>query len=260
MLPAVLFDLDDTLFDHRRSSRAALQQVHRGHAAHLDFAAFERHHAAYLEEMHLEVLAGRIGLDDARRERFRRVFLALGVVLDAAAVDAVAAAYRVGYMTARRPLPGAADLLAAMRPHARIVIVTNNLLEEQQDKLAHCGLTPLVDALVASEDVGISKPDPGIFRIALERAGVDAGRAVMVGDSWANDVAGAAAAGIRAVWFNPERKPQPAAPPDVTQIHALQPADAVAALLLEVARQDGSSSDEPQGPGRPRGFRVQTED
>ena len=34
--------------------------------------------------MHLEVLAGRIGLDEARRERFRKVFLALGVTLDAA--------------------------------------------------------------------------------------------------------------------------------------------------------------------------------
>jgi len=164
---AVLFDLDDTLFDHRRSARAALTEVHRGHAADLDFAAFERQHGIYLEEMHLEVLAGRIGLDDARRERFRRVFLALGVTLDAPAVDAVASAYRTGYMTARRALDGAAALLTALRPHARVVIVTNNLLDEQQDKLEYCGLAALVDALVASEDVGVSKPDPEIFRIAL---------------------------------------------------------------------------------------------
>jgi putative hydrolase of the HAD superfamily len=104
---AVLFDLDDTLFDHRRSARAALQEVHRGHAADLDFAAFERQHGIYLEEMHVEVLAGRIGLDDARRERFRKVFLALGVTLDGPAVDAVASAYRSGYMSARRALHGA---------------------------------------------------------------------------------------------------------------------------------------------------------
>lgn len=232
MAPAVLFDLDDTLFDHRRSSRAALQAVHRVHAAALDFAEFERHHASYLEQMHVEVLAGRIGLDDARRERFRKVFLALGVTLDAQTTDAVASAYRTGYMTARRALSGAAALLTELRPRARIVIVTNNLLDEQQDKLDHCGLAGLVDALVASEDVGTAKPDPEIFRIALERAGATADGAVMVGDSWANDIAGAHGAGIAAVWFNPDRKPRPAVLPGVVEIHALEPAAEVAALLL----------------------------
>jgi YjjG family noncanonical pyrimidine nucleotidase len=232
VIRAVLFDLDDTLFDHRRSARAALEAVHAVHAAALDFAEFERHHAVYLEEMHVEVLAGRIGLDDARRERFRRVFQALGVALDHRTVDAVASAYRSGYMTARRALDGAAALLEAVRRHAHVAIVTNNLLEEQQDKLQYCGLAPMVDSLIASEDVGFSKPDPEIFRIALERAGVSADRAVMLGDSWENDVAGAHAAGIRPVWFNPERLPRPGELPGVTEMHALGPAGEVAAQLL----------------------------
>lgn len=238
MTRAVLFDLDDTLFDHRRSARAALQAVHRDHAAAVDFAELERHHAVYLEEMHVEVLAGRIGLDDARRERFRKVFLALGVRLDPAHVNAVATAYRSGYMTSRRALDGAAALLAALQPRARIVIVTNNLLDEQQDKLAFCGLAPLVDVLVASEDVGVSKPDPGIFRIALERGGVAADEAVMVGDSWVNDIAGARTAGIRGVWFNPDGRPKPAEPADVMEIRALEPADAIVPLLLGIGHED----------------------
>lgn len=229
---AVLFDLDDTLFDHRRSARAALRAVHERHAAGLEFDAFERHHAIYLEEMHLEVLAGRLGLDDARRERFRRVFHALGVTLDAADVDRVASAYRSGYMEARRALDGSAALLAAIQPRARTVIVTNNLLEEQQDKLKFCGLAPYVDVLVASQEAGVSKPDPEIFRIALDRAGVSADDAVMVGDSWANDVAGARGAGIRAIWFNPGRAPKPAQPGGVDEIHTLEPAEHIVPLLI----------------------------
>ena len=236
MTRAVLFDLDDTLFDHRRSARAALQAVHSRHAADLDFAAFERHHGVYLEEMHLEVLAGRIGLDDARRERFRKVFLALGVTLDAGEVDAVASAYRSGYMTSRRALAGAEALLSALRPHARVAIVTNNLLDEQRDKLEYCGLAPLVDVLVASEEAGVSKPDPEIFRIALARIRVPASEAVMVGDSWVNDIQGAREAGIRAVWFNPERLEKPADAADVREIHALEPALDVIQVLLRTAR------------------------
>jgi HAD superfamily hydrolase (TIGR01549 family) len=235
---AVLFDLDDTLFDHRGSARAALGEVHRVHAPDADFAAFERHHAHYLEEMHLEVLAGRIGLDDARRERFRRVFAALGLPLAGAHLDAVAAAYRRGYMSARRVVEGAADLLAAVRPHARIAVVTNNLLDEQREKLAFCGLTPLVDELVVSEDVGVSKPDPVIFHLALARLDAEAGQAVMVGDSWAADIVGAAAAGIRPVWFNPGRTRRPLHPPDVAEIHALVPADDLLPVLLDSAGQE----------------------
>src|SRR5688572_12442301 len=123
---AVLFDLDDTLFDHRRSSRTALAEVHRIHGRGTDLDAFEREHTVSLELMHVEVLAGRIGLDEARRERFRRVFSALGVSVTPAEVDAAASAYRSGYMVARRALDGAAELLLALRPHARIGIVTNN--------------------------------------------------------------------------------------------------------------------------------------
>jgi HAD superfamily hydrolase (TIGR01549 family) len=232
MARAVLFDLDDTLFDHRRSARAALTAVHRVHGQGTDLDAFEREHTRSLEVMHLEVLAGRIGLDDARRERFRRVFAALGIAPTGAEVDAAASAYRSGYMVERRALDGAAALLLAVRPYARIAIVTNNLLEEQRDKLAYCGLAPYVDVLIASEDVGVSKPDRGIFDIALERLGATAADAVMVGDSWANDIAGAVNAGIRAIWFNPDRKPAPDTPPGVPEIHSLSPTADLLPLLL----------------------------
>jgi HAD superfamily hydrolase (TIGR01549 family) len=236
MARAILFDLDDTLFDHRRSARAALTELHRLHGRGTDLDAFERLHTMFLEVMHVEVLAGRIGLDEARRERFRRVFLASGITLNDADVDAVASAYRSGYMTARRALEGAADLLLAIRPHARIGIVTNNFLEEQRDKLAYCGLAELVDVLIASEDVGVSKPERGIFDIALQRLGVSAEEAVMVGDSWANDIAGAVDAGIRAIWFNPDRRPAPATPSGVSEIHALTPPEEILPLLLGAER------------------------
>jgi HAD superfamily hydrolase (TIGR01549 family) len=232
MARAVLFDLDDTLFYHLRSARAALSELHRVYGRGTDLDEFERQHTRFLEVMHIEVLAGRVALDEARRERFRRVFLAFDIALNDRDVDAIASAYRSGYMTARRALDGAADLLFALRPHARIGIVTNNLLEEQRDKLDYCGLAALVDVLIASEDVGVSKPDRGIFDIAIDRLGVAAADAVMVGDSWANDVAGAVHAGIRAIWFNPDRKPAPADPPGVREIHALTPPDDIIPVIL----------------------------
>ena len=232
MTSAVLFDLDDTLFDHRGSSRAALAEVHRRHAAGSDFETFERHHARILEDLHVEVLAGMRSLDDARRERFRRVFAAVGVALSDAESASVASAYRAGYVPAWRPVPGAADLVAAIRPLARIGVISNNLIEETREKLAFCELAALVDVVVVSGDEGMSKPDPRIFQIALDRLGVTAPQAVMVGDSWATDITGATRAGIRAVWFNPRARPMPAKPEAVAEIRSLTPVSVVLPVIL----------------------------
>ncbi len=232
MTRAVLFDLDDTLFDHRGSSRAALSMVHGRHAGESDFEVFERHHARILEDLHLEVLDGRRTLDDARRERFRRVFAAVGIALSEAETDRIAAEYRAGYVPSWRPMAGAADLVAAVRSRARIGVISNNLIEETRDKLAFCQLASLVDVVVVSGDEGISKPHPRIFQIALDRLGVTAAQAVMVGDSWAADITGAWRAGIRAVWFNPRRAALPRQPGGVAVIESLTPVSAVLPVIL----------------------------
>jgi FMN phosphatase YigB (HAD superfamily) len=58
----------------------------------------------------------------------------------------------------------------------------------------------------------------------------------MVGDSWANDIAGAVHAGIRAIWFNPDRNAAPADPPGVPEIHALTPPEEIVPLILGTER------------------------
>lgn len=58
------------------------------------------------------------------------------------------------------------------------------------------------DFAFLAEDYGASKPDQALFRAALDRAAVDAPEVVHVGDSPAHDIAGAKAAGMRAVWVN----------------------------------------------------------
>jgi YjjG family noncanonical pyrimidine nucleotidase len=231
---AVLFDLDDTLFDHRHCARSALGALHAAHPAFQShpFDDFERLHVRLLEELHRRVAVGELPLDVARQERFRRLFEAMGAAADDDTVAHAAATYRDGYRRLRQPVTGAAALLAAVSTHAAIGIVSNNLLEEQADKLRYCGLDRYVDVLVVSEETGISKPDPRIFDIALERLEVTADDAVMVGDSWTADVAGARAAGIRAIWFNPTRAPKPEPDDAVQELWSLEPVERVVPVIL----------------------------
>ena len=59
-----------------------------------------------------------------------------------------------------------------------------------------------VDALIVSAEVEAAKPDPAVFMAALQRIHCQPREAVMVGDSWEQDILGAVRAGIRAVWLN----------------------------------------------------------
>jgi putative hydrolase of the HAD superfamily len=64
-------------------------------------------------------------------------------------------------------------------------------------------LLPWLEFVLDSSEVGVEKPDPRIFRLALERAGLAPDEAVYVGDIYSIDVLGARAAGMGAVLLDP---------------------------------------------------------
>ena len=232
---AVLFDLDDTLFDHRNSSADALRCVQKAHDCfhRVPFEDFEKQHSRLLEDMHVSVVSGQLDMDEARRERFRRLFRTFGTAADDSTCAAAASLYRSEYLAARRAVDGAAALLEAVRQHVPVGIVSNNMLHEQKEKLEFCQLAAHVDVLVVSEEAGISKPDPGIFRIALDALRVRPEDAVMVGDSWDADIVGAQRSGMRAIWFNPLRLPCPDRERRVPELHAFVPTAATVRLVMD---------------------------
>ncbi len=226
-LRAVLFDLDDTLFDHDRATECALAVLRAEEPALTCWSAAElsARHRAVLEAMHADVLAGRASIETARAERFRRLLEdAMGAAAPIGQPTALAERYRQAYESAWQPVAGATALLSAIRAAGlRIAVVTNNLIVEQTLKLRRCALDVFVDALVTSEDAGAAKPDARIFEAALDRLGLTPAQAVMVGDAWSTDIEGALAAGIRPVWFNPQAAPNPN--PAVAELTALEPTE-----------------------------------
>ena len=231
-ITGVLFDLDDTLFDHRACTRAALADL-RGRFPVLrgvPAGAVDEEHGRLLEALHLEVLAGRMTVDEARVERFRQLLAFAGGTAHAGDAADAAATYRSAYLAHWRPVEGALELLESLHGRVSTGVVTNNVASEQRQKIAACGFGPLLDAVVISEEAGVTKPDPRIFRLALDRLGSPAAETVMIGDAWETDIAGARAAGIRPVWFNrfgaesPDRS--------VAELRALKPAASVLSLLF----------------------------
>jgi putative hydrolase of the HAD superfamily len=129
------------------------------------------------------------------------------------AISGLANRERSGAILWSEPAPHAQPTIAAFRQRGIAVLVVTNsdghAAENLRDaEICQAGpgagvpVTDVIDSMV----VGSAKPDPEIFRIALERAQVPAEAAVHVGDMVCSDVAGARAAGITPIHLDPHRR------------------------------------------------------
>ena len=89
--------------------------------------------------------------------------------------------------------------LLALREHGLTLVVVSNANGTLRAHMDRIGLSADVDIVIDSQDEGVEKPDPRLFRIALDRARAQPESTIHVGDLYQVDVVGARAAGLRAV-------------------------------------------------------------
>ncbi|HEX8930688.1 MAG TPA: HAD-IA family hydrolase [Actinomycetota bacterium] len=188
MIQAVLFDLDDTLYPQAAFLDVAWTTVAAAAAAY--GIAPEPFHAA------LTAVAAE-GSD--RGQIIDRALWRIGA--DGVPVEPLVAAFRACVPAKLSPYPGVREALARLRTVVRTGLVTDGETGGQRAKVRALGLEDLFDVIVYSDDLGRDrrKPHPAPFHRALARLAVPADAAVMIGDRPDKDVAGAAAAGLRAI-------------------------------------------------------------
>lgn len=86
----------------------------------------------------------------------------------------------------------------------KVGLITNGKQLKQWEKLVRLGLYPFFDDVVTSESVGVEKPNPEIYKIAMNRLDVTAGTSLMIGNSFETDILGAYNAGIPSMIINSE--------------------------------------------------------
>jgi putative hydrolase of the HAD superfamily len=194
---AILFDLDDTLWPIAPVIAEAELTLHAWLAARVPEVAAQwsidalRAHRAQLAERQPELL---IDLGQLRRASLQAAFAAAGA--DTAQVDG-AMAHFFAARNAVTPYDDVLPGLLKLRQHVQLGTISNGNADLEVIGLAHHFQVSL-----AAARFGAAKPDAGIFRAACAALGVAPHQAVYVGDDLALDVAGAQAAGLRAVWMN----------------------------------------------------------
>jgi len=104
-------------------------------------------------------------------------------------------------------MKGALEILTFCSKHFRLGAITNGIGDVQRSRLNKAGIDQFFETVVISNDVGIAKPDPGIFNIAFKDMNLNNKEEIlMIGDSLSSDILGGINAGIDTCWINNDIK------------------------------------------------------
>ncbi len=189
---AVLFDLDETLFDRTGSLRLFLADQHQRHEP------LGRMKCARFVERFLE-------LD--RRGRGAKAMIYATILEELGAEDTALTVtlleeYETKSRQFARAFPGMGETLTALRQRGlKLGIVTNGRTSIQTGTIEALKLNSMVDTILISEAEGIRKPNGEIFLRAANRLNIEPSLCLFVGDTPQADILGARAVGMKTAWF-----------------------------------------------------------
>jgi YjjG family noncanonical pyrimidine nucleotidase len=190
----LIFDIDDTLVDFGASQHAALADIRSSHYPQAAPDSFARIYTEVNHALWAEFVSGGITQEEIRRRRFTETAHRLG--LPVPDWRAIGDAYEDALAAHAQLFDGALAILESLAPRYRLAAITNGLTRVQRPKAQRTGIDRYLDPYLISEHEGVAKPSAEIFRRCLERTGIAASEALMIGDSWESDGRGAATAGM----------------------------------------------------------------
>lgn len=199
----ILWDLDDTLLDFKKSEAYALRKAFEIEGMELTDAQVVSYSA--INEMYWKRMErGEITKDEVLEGRFR-TFLETeklsGVDFGRIMKNYPEALGSVYYYN-----EDARELVMQLKEQGiRQYIITNGNAKVQMSKLEKSGLSDVMDGIFISEEVGFHKPEKAFFDRCMEKIGVeDPAEYLVVGDSLSSDMMGANYAGMPCCWYHPK--------------------------------------------------------
>lgn len=201
MIKNILFDLDDTLLDFKKSEHSALTKT----LINLDIEPSEENISTYsrinAEQWKLLEL-GKITRDEVRLRRYSLFFEAIGISRD----PKVAGAYYEDKLSNECFLiDGAIETLDELFGKYSLYVVSNGNAHVQRGRIKCADLAKYFDGIFISHEIGYTKPSVEFFNFCFENIkDFKREKTVIVGDSLSSDIKGGKNAGITTIWFNPD--------------------------------------------------------
>ncbi len=202
MIKAVIFDLDDTLYDYKALERAAFECVGGLVRERLGVSEEQYEDAFMRARQTTKEMLGETATSHSRMLYFQKTLEYLDIRPLYLALE-MYETYWGFFLDNMCLYPGARELLEALHEkYIRVGVCTDLLAHIQHRKLRRLGMIDDVDCMVTSEEAGVEKPASGIFELCLQKLRLPAAEVCFVGDNLERDIKGATAAGMQAIWFH----------------------------------------------------------
>lgn len=200
----LFFDLDDTLWAFSANARDTYEEMYRKYDYDRFFDSFEHYYSLYQRrnlELWAEYADGKVTKEELNRQRYLYPLEAVGAG-DSALAEAYEKDALATILTKSKLMPHAREVLEYLSAKYNLYILSNGFKELQFHKMRSSDIDKYFRKVVLSDDIGILKPWPEIFHFALSATQSELNDSLMIGDSWENDIAGAAGVGMHQVFYN----------------------------------------------------------
>lgn len=202
----IFFDLDNTLWDHRRNAYLTIKQLFEKEEIALKYGIeFEAFHSVYHkinEKLWEDIRDGIIDKEYLRKHRFYDTFRnfnvddeQLSMYFEEHFLDKI--------LNYNELVEGAAYILDYLKAKQYTLhIISNGFKEVTERKCILSGIAPYFQTITSADTVGVRKPRPEIFEYSLKLAGASKEESILIGDDWIADVVGAKSFGMDVIFFD----------------------------------------------------------
>jgi putative hydrolase of the HAD superfamily len=198
----IFFDLDHTLWDFEKNSALTFEKIFKLNNIDIDLDRFLevyvpinfRYWKLYREE--------KIDKGSLRYGRLNDAFNLVNIKVKSSMIHKLSEDYITYLSSFNHLFDGTIEILEYLYVKYKLHIITNGFKEIQQGKLNNANIDKYFVTVTNSEMVGAKKPNPKIFKHALNMAMAKEENSIMIGDNYEVDILGALNIGLDAIYFN----------------------------------------------------------
>ncbi|SDE64604.1 YjjG family noncanonical pyrimidine nucleotidase [Riemerella columbipharyngis] len=202
----IFFDLDNTLWDHRKNARLALKKLFDNHSLadklNVDFQGFYKCYYNSNESLWDKLRDGKIDKTYLRKHRFYDVFIDFGFN-DFELSQTFEEQFLETIIEFNELIPDAREILQYLSEKDYVIhIVSNGFQEVTYRKIEGGALGAYFTTVTSADEVGVRKPNPEIFQYAVDIADAKVEESIFIGDDWIADALGARDFGMKSVFLD----------------------------------------------------------
>lgn len=195
----LIFDIDDTLFDYRKTEQYALLSTCRDFSISVTTSHLYEYYRKANNVAHEAI--GKITIENVNCFRLKRIecfFTLLGLTCDYpySFLKTMLLYSRKGYL-----MDGVLETISSMNGLI-LVAATNGTDLPRKEKLLNSPIAVYIDSYYSAEILGTSKPNSSFFETIISNYNIPKQKVLVIGDSLNTDILGAQKTGVRSCWFN----------------------------------------------------------